>query len=132
MRIYVASKFENKARTREIMAILEGAGHWITYDWTQDDGVLKQAQAVADLDGVLEADAFVLLVEEDLPYCSTLVEFGAALGAGTPVFIVGHALDARCLFTRHPRVWYATPETLLRKLDVWVPRRGPSPLVHRY
>ena len=97
MKVYVASKFENRTRVQEVMAQLVTAGHEITYDWTRNSQV-SSIQAEADLDGVLDADALVLIVEDDLPYRGALVEFGIALGAGIPVFVMGNALDERCIF----------------------------------
>jgi hypothetical protein len=97
MRIYVASKFENQARVQEVMAQLVAAGHEITYDWTRNAQV-SAGQALADVEGVLDAEAFVLIVEKELPYCGALVELGIALGAGIPIYLLGTALNERCIF----------------------------------
>ncbi len=99
MRIYVASKFEEAPRVREVQAQLIAAGHTITYDWTQNEQV-DATQAWNDAMGVVTADALVLVAEKDLPYCGAMVEFGMALGRGIPVYVIGNALDTRCIFMK--------------------------------
>ena len=109
MKIYVATKWENRQRARIVMADLKDLGHTITWDWTNDagDGVMNQRkQAINDYNGVIDADAVVLILENDYPYEGTLVELGIALGAGKPVFILGEApVTKRCVFIQHPNVF---------------------------
>jgi hypothetical protein len=102
MRIYVASKFEERDRVKGIQRQLIAAGHTITYDWTTNTEI-SAAQARADLDGVRTADALVLVAERDLPYCGSLVEVGIALGCDIPIYVIGCALD-RCIFLLLPSV----------------------------
>ncbi len=99
MNVYVASKFENYMRVREIQDQLRAAGHTITYDWTQC-AVMDAVQARKDLFGVLDAEAVVLIVEEDLSYRGALVELGIAMGAAIPVYVLGTALDETCIFLK--------------------------------
>ena len=111
MKIYVATKWEERARAREVMFQLVEAGHTITYDWTvqeQESG----AQAVHDIDGVIEADVYVGIFEKDLPYCGSLMEFGAALGAGKPCYILGKAPITNYMFFKHPLVRWGIEELL--------------------
>ncbi len=103
MRIYVASKYEEKAYVSEIMDALRKAGHVITYDWTTNEQV-NEAQARADMNGVRSAEALVLIAEKDLNYCGALVELGIALGLRIPIFVVGKALNDRCIFMRLPEI----------------------------
>jgi len=107
MKVYVATKLEEKERARAVMAELRAMGHTITYDWTTNDQV-NQEQAMNDFEGVLEADALVLIAERDLPYCGTLVEFGMALALNIPVYVLGNALD-RCIFMRLPEIYDGLP-----------------------
>ena len=117
MRIYVASKFENP-RAPQIAAQLEAAGHTITYKWWQCD-VASQEQALNDFNGVVSADAMVLVVDADYRYSGALTEFGMALARFIPVYIVGNALDIEPrgvspnIFTLLPGV-YRGIETLLQ------------------
>jgi hypothetical protein len=105
MRIYVAAKYapEPILRAREVMAQLIMVGHVITYNWTTNEQVNAQ-QARYDMEGVLSAHALVLIAEQDLRYTGMLVEFGMALGAGIPVYVLGDALDDRCIFMKLPHI----------------------------
>ncbi len=103
MRIYVASKFEEQERVREVMGQLVAAGHVITYDWTTNEQISPE-QARKDVMGVFSADALVLIAEKDLNYCGALVEFGMALTREIPIYVLGSALDDRCIFMRLPNL----------------------------
>jgi hypothetical protein len=104
MKVYVASKFENKERVREIMYLLQQVGHTITYDWTRCE-VNNREQAILDLRGVADCDVFVGIFEEDVTYKGALVELGAALSVGKPVYILGDAPTIRtCIFFKHPHI----------------------------
>lgn len=101
MRCYVAGKYgpSTIARVREVHAALVAAGHTITYDWTTDE-VAGPTQAINDMTGVLTADVFVLIAEEDVAYCGAVAELGMALASGIPVYVLGTALDDRCIFLK--------------------------------
>jgi nucleoside 2-deoxyribosyltransferase len=90
MKIYVASAFENKHMVRQVYWLLGQWGHEVTYDWTRheptEDRLLRQKYALADIMGVQEADALLLLQPGN---SGTHVELGAALSYGLPVAIVG-------------------------------------------
>ena len=103
MKVYVAAKFEDGERAREVMALLRGAGHIVTLDWTRN-ATLDSATAMADMWGVVGADALVLIVEKDLNYCGALVEMGIAIGCDKPVYVLGDQLDNRCIFMHLPSV----------------------------
>ena len=104
LRVYVASKWENKQRVREIMYMLQAVGHEITYDWTTCE-VSNRQQAILDLRGVADADVFVGIFEQEASYKGALVELGAALALGKPVYILGDASVTRdCIFLKHPHV----------------------------
>lgn len=104
MDIYVSGKWEERPRVREVMFDLTSAGHHITYDWTICE-VADINSAIADLRGVLDADAYVGVFEKDLPYKGALIEMGVALGMGIPIYIIGDALNlSNCIFLYHPNV----------------------------
>jgi nucleoside 2-deoxyribosyltransferase len=106
MKIYVASKWEEKDRVQELMALLREAGHEITYDWTQC-GTYNRTQAIHDLRGVADADVFVGVFEKDVPYAGALVELGIALALGKPIYIFGDApVLARCIFLEYPGIQF--------------------------
>ena len=108
MNIYVAAKWEERERAREIMIQLIEAGHIITYDWTQAVEQMSCEQALRDLHGVFEADALVLIAEHDLAYKGALVEMGMAIACGLPVYVLGHAIDS-CIFMALPQVYRGLP-----------------------
>lgn len=102
---YVASAFRNYKRVREVIDQLKALGHYCTYDWTRTEefdehGELKQRDphdlpevkladyAEADLDGVYDADFFVLIGHEKL--AGAWIEFGAALADPwcNPIFVI--------------------------------------------
>lgn len=115
MRIYVATKWEQRERAREVMQWLRWKDHTITYDWTQAEQ-FSQAQAECDFDGVMAAEALVVLAEWDLPYKGTYVEFGVALAIGIPVYVVGPGFDG-CIFITLPNVHrIGTVNRLLERL----------------
>lgn len=101
MRVYVAGKFEEKARVRETQEILKARGHEITYDWTvnEDATAHKPTCAFNDLVGVLRADAFVLHWHPNLKGGN--VELGAALALERiAVYVIG------CPVNDQPNVFY--------------------------
>lgn len=101
MNLYVASKWENRARVREVMNDLQSLGHTITQDWTQVEQESAD-QAAADMFGVLQAESLIILAEEDWPFRGTYVELGLGLAANIPVFFIGPY--ARTIFDRLPSV----------------------------
>lgn len=96
MRIYVASKFNRAADVKVVQGKLKAAGHTITLDWTshtvagltgqeREDALARFAQL--DLDGVVEADALVMVHDEASR--GAFCEVGIALGRGIPVYVLG-------------------------------------------
>lgn len=126
LRIMVSGRFEEYPRVRAFMDSLRHDGHVITHDWTRTDqfdsnGVLredwleltreqKQQHACDDLRGVRTADLVIVL--GDSPQCGSIIEIGAALILGIPVWIVEPWRD--CLFWSHPLVRCVTTER-----EVW-------------
>lgn len=111
MKVYVATKFENQTRAKEVAAQLEAAGHTITYKWWHNEQ-LSADQAMADVWGVKLADAVVFIAENDYAYRGTYVEFGIAVATNTPIYVLGTAFDS-CIFMRLPNVQRGI-ETLLQ------------------
>ena len=102
MKIYVATKYEEAPRARQVMGLLIAHGHTITYNWTWNEQSSSE-QAHKDMQGVLDADALVLIIEKDLQYKGALVEVGIALGKGIPVYVIGSYFD-NCIFSALPQV----------------------------
>jgi nucleoside 2-deoxyribosyltransferase len=96
MRIYVASKFEEKDRTRKIIEVLRNMGHQITHDWTHEipyeEGDPRgppyyRKCAEADVAGVQTADAIIVLSHQHGK--GMFVEMGIAIARGIPIVAVG-------------------------------------------
>jgi hypothetical protein len=105
IKVYVATKFEEKMAARELMADLGRLGVSITHDWTVFETATANSKecAINDTEGVLEAEFIVILATKELHYAGSYVEFGIALGAGKPVYVIGSGMD-RCVFINHPNV----------------------------
>jgi hypothetical protein len=95
MKIYVASKFENTKRVKELYSLLQVAGHEITHDWTGEnaEGMTSKRRydylrscAEKDFYGVLRADAIVLINHER--GCGMFTELGIALASNKIVIVV--------------------------------------------
>ncbi len=102
MKIYVASKFENKYEVKELIKELEALGHTITKDWTLSTESSPQ-EAVEDYNGVINCDIYIGLFEDNLRYQGALVEFGIALANNKPIFILGDQLDGM-IFMKMPGI----------------------------
>jgi hypothetical protein len=112
VRVYVASKFEEKEYVAELYEWLREDGHVITHDWTGEDDAGKSGAeldtyhtkcARQDVDGVMEAEAVVLLPHDRGK--GLYVEMGIAIGLGLP--IVCWKYDGtlpECIFLKHPDV----------------------------
>lgn len=101
MRLYLAAPWTCKSAAQTFAQILEDAGHTVPCRWwehselpaylsgqeTEGDFAVLAEQAYLDLDGVLTADAFVLLnlVKSE----GKAVETGVAIASGVPIIVVG-------------------------------------------
>ena len=106
MEIYVAAKYQDRDRVRELYYELSYLGHEITVDWTNHNDVSPEKlteYAVEDVGGVKEAKLLIALMTIKYEYKGLWVEMGIALGKGIPVWVIGDAGDS-CLFMNHPLV----------------------------
>jgi nucleoside 2-deoxyribosyltransferase len=99
MKVYIAAPWTHKADAARTAAMLEAAGHEVTKRWWEhrevpgyltddhaNDGELRE-QAEEDVQGVCDADVFVLL-----NYAKSegkAVETGVAIACGIPIIVVG-------------------------------------------
>lgn len=102
-KIYVACSSKEIDRAEKVMAMVRDLGGSITFDWTIDvrnygskapDFDTGHRCATADLGGVAAADA-VIVLDGEYSY-GRIVEHGAAMALGKPVFVSG---------PRHGRIW---------------------------
>jgi len=82
MKIYVAGKWHDKEKIQGYMNDLKELGHEITHDWTtyeSDPNNSFQDMADRDIDGVMNADVLVVIMDDDkYPYRATFTELGVA------------------------------------------------------
>ena len=117
MKFYIAAYVEEKSRVQALYKELTDLGHSITVDWTDElaplgkdrDQHAEQVQAVAirDMEGVREAEVFILL-SEPVEGRSKYAELGAAivsyLERGKPkIYILGEETH-QSVFYYHPSV----------------------------
>ena len=108
MKVYVAAPWTCKDEAKEAADRLEAAGHTITQKWwqhrevpgylvTEDPAVVEElwTQVVGDMQGVMEADVFVLLnlglsegkaVETGMALCSQTCQFFYLVGERSNLF----------------------------------------------
>ncbi len=105
-KIYVAAKFENKAKVKEVQRELRKSGFGISHDWTNESSegltgaelrTYLQTCAREDLEGARDADAVVVIYDKTLGGRGLYVEIGAALATVKPVVIIGDRED--CIFS---------------------------------
>jgi len=101
-KVYVASQWEAREAAAALMTRLKERGHVITLDWTKVTQE-SQAQAIADREGVLAADAFVFLTGDKYEGMGALVEFGIAVARNIPIFVLGLGAE-RNIFRLLPTV----------------------------
>lgn len=107
-RIYIASKTKHAARWRELR---DAQGYNITSTWIDEAGP-GESKDLSDLarrcvDEARKANALILYCESgDFPLKGALIEVGAALGAGVPVFVVGECESLNTALASHP-LWLA-------------------------
>jgi len=105
IKVYVASKFEEKEAVRVLMGELSKIGVTITHDWTVFEIATadKVDCAVLDVDGVMDANFVVVSAVKELQYAGSYVEMGVAIGCDIPVFVIGSGMN-KCVFINHPNV----------------------------
>ena len=116
MQIFVSGQIHEIAKVRRAFAVLRRAGATISYDWTRTDRVADKIvqreecgrRAVHDIEGVLDADVYILLSDNRQVGKGMYAELGAALALkssrGWPeVYVVG-PLNHLSIFYLHPLV----------------------------
>jgi hypothetical protein len=86
MKFYIAARFNEKYKTRQIYKHLQSKGHKITADWTlhksikpyNQNSALAKDYAIEDMKGVAECDVFVLISSQSTG-AGSAGELGAAI-----------------------------------------------------
>ncbi len=117
MTIYIAASFSMKEEVRAFYKQVRERGHAITVDWTdhkptepkknEADRVVAEQYAVEDVEGIRNADVFLLFTDGPVG-TGRYMEFGMALVAqvekGSPaIYVIGEA-NADSIFYYHPSV----------------------------
>jgi len=117
MKVYVAGQLADTAAVTAAQQQILAAGHTLTHDWTQEPCFTEKYAsrpeesadiARTDLEGVMAADAVVVLASSTDPGRGLFVELGAALaraelGQLGHVIVVGDIVH-ESVFYFHPRV----------------------------
>lgn len=130
--IFISGQIKEKYRIREVFAQLEAAGHQITHDWTRTDNMPKPyslapaeagLRASKDIQGVLDADVYILMSDNRDSGKGMYVELGAALALATSqakpieLYVVG-PMNHESIFYYHPLVTHVeTVEEVLRLIE---------------
>jgi len=82
-KIYIAGKWSEKEKLQKKMLELIALNHTITHDWTRfeaDPNNSFQSMADHDVNGVIEADIYIGIMDDDkYAYRGTFTELGVAL-----------------------------------------------------
>lgn len=128
MKIYVASRFQDKEKVKDIYKKLKSEGHQISGDWTghthtkpyTKNQKLSKKYSIEDINSVINCDVFVLLTNQE-PGIGSTTELGGALALYVKnkrpkVYIVGDNLDGN-MFYFHPAInSRKTVEEIIREL----------------
>ena len=111
MKIYIAASFEQREEVKEAHERVIAAGYQITLDWTTHKSLksspktnkLYEDYATSDVKGVIDADAYILLLG---PRASTgaHIELGVAIGSNKKYIIIVGDIQEFTLFYKHPKI----------------------------
>lgn len=132
MRVYVASKFENRLEVRRAQKMLRDQGIEITFDWTWAPEMLEGIDPkskvyetmqgeMARLDqyGVESADAMLLIGHPGMR--GAFVEFGIALARRIPLYIVNREhVEQIFLYNDNVAGFYISIDDGVAALVSWV------------
>lgn len=118
MDVYVATKAENYRVARIFMRAIEEAGHDITHDWTKqveaygagpDDPEFRRQCAQEDLKGVVDCDAFIIVMRKGM--VGSLIEFGVAIANNKAIYMVvdSEHWPMESIFFDLPEITYMYP-----------------------
>lgn len=126
-RIYVAAKFEEGARVREVHQRLRNLGFEITHDWTQENAEGKTGEAletylrecaIKDYVGVLDCDLILVLNHDRL--FGGCTELGLALAWGRTAYVVEPQIRTNIFFHLPVEMGMRTFPTLDAAIDAIV------------
>ena len=120
MNVYVASKFENQVPVKKLQSLLKNAGHTISYDWTSENpDWSRRTMAEKDLDGVISADAIVLICYPKLS--GAMVELGICIATRKHIVVVDSRRTGcnKCIFYDLPMIKHVrTIEDAVKEINL--------------
>lgn len=136
MKIFVSGQINDIENVRQVQNALIDAGHTITHDWTRNESGDKMLagreaklqntqesarRAKLDIDGVLDADAYIICTDNERLGRGMYVELGAAIAllerTGNPrIFLIGE-MNHLSIFYLHGAICrVASVEELVDKI----------------
>ena len=137
MKVFVSGQIGDVDNVRSVQKAIIAAGHTITHDWTTNEtgvGMLgsresklanaKEAtrRAINDINGVMNADAYVICTDNQNSGKGMYVELGAAIAMAESddrfkVYLLGD-MNHMTIFYFHPKVQVVdSVKVLLEKLE---------------
>lgn len=116
MKVFVSGQLKEKERIRAVYTKLAELGMELTHDWTTTDTMGNYSQnpqeagrrAALDIQGVCDADAYLLMTDNEESGKGMYAELGAALALATvndaPVVCVVGPKNHESVFYYHPLV----------------------------
>ncbi len=117
MKVFVSGQISEKHKIKFVYSRLREAGFEITHDWTCTDDLAvcdkftKEAEirAAKDIEGVCNADFYVIITDNETCGKGMYVELGAALALSTigrpiPIYVLGPK--------NHPSIFYSHPRCI--------------------
>ena len=125
MKFYVTGRSSDYSKVEDAFKQLKELGHEITFEWTtlpmckpyEQNVETASKYAKAGIDGVIEADIYIIFVHEDGN--GVYSEFGAALAANSInakplVYAIGEEKAGAGMFNFHPAVvWFQSLEEII-------------------
>lgn len=118
MKVFVSGQIGEKENIQSIYKRLEAEGFEITHDWTRTDDLAIEdkasteagIRAYKDIEGVCNAEAYLIVTDNEKRGKGMYVELGAALalvqtGRNLSIYLVG-SNNHPSIFYNHPAVQY--------------------------
>lgn len=107
MKIYIAGRFTERERMREIQTSLEFIDHEVVSTWIEEGGGGEQEDAIQDIGDIERCDLLLQVTEVVEGGKGMWVELGYALAKGKAVAVFPRR-DPLCVFHALPQVQLVT------------------------
>ena len=133
MKIYTASKWDERETISKINRELDSRHHEIMADWTSHPKHAHNREyAIGAISGIKYCDLLIAYMKNDWNYKGAWVEIGAALSLNIEVYVIGDKGDS-IVFMHHPLVTkFISIEEVMSFLDTYELRKKLEYDVIRY